>query len=190
DCRHRSVSTLVARFRPGPLDRLLDGIRRQYAEGNRYAGLVRDAREPARAFSRDIIEVRRRTFDDGSYRNDRVVAPALRKLARDDRQIERTGCTHDFDLFLARAMATQRIDRAAHELLDDEFVEPRREDRETELAALQVAFDDFDIHRCGHGAWGSGLGSDAPSIAAIARQLPFDASGSTSRGAGPSPRPR
>jgi hypothetical protein len=55
-------------------------------------------------------------------------------------------------------MATQRIDRSTHEMLDDEFIEPRCENRETELATLQVAFDGFDVHRrLGYWVLGSGL---------------------------------
>ena len=40
---------------------------------------LRDAREPAGAFARDVVEVRGRALDHGAERDDRVVAAALRR---------------------------------------------------------------------------------------------------------------
>ena len=50
-------------------------------------------------------------------------------------------------LMVAGAMATQRVDRALHQLVDDELVEARRQDGKAQLATLQVAFEGLDgIH--------------------------------------------
>src|SRR4051812_7874905 len=65
DRRDRRVSAFVARLGAGTLDGLLDGVRRQHAERDRHAGVLRNSRETARTFTRNVIEVGRRTLDDG-----------------------------------------------------------------------------------------------------------------------------
>ena len=125
DRREGRIRALVAGLGAGALDRLLDRVRRQHAEGDRNAGIVRDTREPAGAFARDVVEMRRRTLDHRAERNDRIVAAWLRQLARDERQVERTGRAHDLDLLVARAVALEHVDRAAHQLIDDEVIEAR-----------------------------------------------------------------
>ena len=111
----RRIGALVARLRSRTLDRLLDGVRRQYAERHRHAGVLRDARESAGALAGDVVEMRRRALDHGAERDDRVVALAERQLARDERQVERAGRAHDLDLLVARAVSPQRVDGAAHQ---------------------------------------------------------------------------
>ena len=101
----RRIGALVAGLGAGALDRLLDGVRRQHAERDRHAGVLRDAREAAGAFAGDVVEVRRRALDHGAERDDGVVALAQRQLARDQRQVERARRAHDLDLLVARAVA-------------------------------------------------------------------------------------
>ena len=144
DRGHRGIRALVAGLGAGALDRLLDGIGGQHAERHRNAGVVRDPRQAAGAFACDVIEMRGRALDDGTERDDGVVAPAQRQLARHDRQVERARRAHDFDLLVAGAMAPEHVDGAAHQLVDDEVVETRGENRKAQFADLQIAFEGFD----------------------------------------------
>jgi hypothetical protein len=93
------------------------------------------------------------TFDDCTQPNDCVIVPTQSQLARYQRQIECTGRTYDVNLFIGSTVTPQGVDRPVHQLLHDEAIETGSENCETQLAHLQITFDDFDGIHVRH-SWG------------------------------------
>ena len=83
------LGAFVAGLRPGPLDGLLDGIRRDDAEDDRHAGLQGRLGRSLGHFPGDKVVVGRRASDDGAQTDDGVVGTALGQLLRDEGRLER-----------------------------------------------------------------------------------------------------
>src|SRR5205085_4670003 len=101
----------------------------------------RDARKSRGALPRHIVEMRRLAADHCTQREQRIVAARQCQFAHDDWNIECPGNTYDLDLLVGSAMPFQGVQRAADERLDDEIVETRRDEGETQIAGQQLPFD-------------------------------------------------
>src|ERR1700734_4015335 len=143
--RERSVRTLVARLAARAIDRLLDGVGGQYAEADGHARFERDARESGSTLAGDIIEMRRLAANDRTEGDQGLVAPRLRQLARDDRNVEGARHAYDLDLLLRRPVALQRIHRTAYQRLDDEIVESRHDQGEAQIAHDEIALGHLEL---------------------------------------------
>jgi hypothetical protein len=91
------------------------------------------------------VEVRRRPAYDGAECDYGVKATARRRAPRNKRQVKCAGYADELNLFFACAVPEQRIDCAAHQVLDDAVVEPRRDQRKAQVARQQIALGDFDV---------------------------------------------
>ncbi len=103
----RSFFTFVASFRTGTLYRLLDRIDRQYALADRYAMLLTRSRDAFDAFTRDIIEMRCATTDDGTKGNDAIDTTRGRDLVHGNRHFECPGNTNNLDIGIGRTVLPQ-----------------------------------------------------------------------------------
>ena len=94
-------------------------------------------RDAARALAGDVVEMRRRTADDGAEGDDAVATPRCRDPLDGERHLEGAGDPHQFDVGIAGTVPAQRRYRGSHERVDDEVVEARRDDREADVASDQ-----------------------------------------------------
>ena len=101
----------------------------------------RSSGDAARGLAGDVIEVRRGAADHRAERDHRVDAAAIDHAAHDLRQLPGAGAAHDRDVVRVAARAHDRVERARDQRLDDEPVEPARDDREPQAGGGQGAFD-------------------------------------------------
>src|ERR1700674_5322494 len=76
---------------------LLDGVRREEAEGDGNAGLERRELQPRRRLAGDKVEMGRLAADHAAERDDARVPAGLREGHRRQRELERAGHRHDRD---------------------------------------------------------------------------------------------
>ncbi len=131
----------------------------EHAEGDRHAGLVRDARKAGGALAGDIVEVRGLAADHGAERDHGVVAAGCGDAPHHGRQVVGARHADQLEAGLQRAARDQRLHRAGDEALDDVFVEARRDERYAQVADPQVALD--NANRV-HAASISGAGALTP----------------------------
>src|SRR5581483_4301489 len=149
DRDERRFRALVRAFiRPRALERLLERIHREHAERDRYAGLRADLRRTARAFARDIFEMRRVAANDGAERDQCVVFAAVRERLERDGDLERARHAHHLDVAPRGPVTRQRVQRAGEKLLAHQFVESGKHDSEADIASIESALHTADLrHR-------------------------------------------
>ena len=126
----------------GLLVLLLDRVDRQHAAHDRHPGLEGDVAEALHARAGDVVEVRGGAPDHGAEGNDGLMAAAGRERLGGDGQLERTRHAHDVDRIVRNPVPTQDVERALHELLDDEAVEPGSEQRKARIPSIrEIALD-------------------------------------------------
>jgi len=138
DRRERGVEALVAGLRSGPLERLLDGIGGEHAEAHGDVGGGRGRGDPVGGLPGDVVEVRRGAADHRTERDHRIDAAARDHLAHDLRQLPRSRAAHDRHRVGLPTGPHDRIERAGDQRLDDQAVEPARDDREPEPSGDRV----------------------------------------------------
>ncbi len=114
----------------GALPRLLGGVARDQTEPDRHAGVERRERHRPRGLGTDVLEVRRPPADHAAERGQRDVAARLRRLARQQAELEGAGCRDHVDVLGRDAGVAHGVERAVQELLDDLGVVAARDDRD------------------------------------------------------------
>ena len=100
--------------------------------------------DAAARFAGHVVEMRRRAADDAAERDQRVVAAARGQLLDGERCLERARHANDLDVAGSDAVLQQRADGGVEQSIDDEVVEPRRDDAEAQAARVEVAFERLD----------------------------------------------
>src|SRR5512141_2732980 len=134
--RHRGVPPLVPVLAAGTIHRLLERVGREHAEDHRDTGRLRPLADAERGLLGHVVEVRRLAPDHGAEADHRRVPAARRQAPRDERQLERAGNPREVDVLIGGALGTEALERARHELADDDLVEPGRDDGEPASAGL------------------------------------------------------
>ena len=134
------VRAAVARLGAGALDGLFDVFHGDDAVDDGDAGLHADLGEGFRDLAVNGGGVRGGALDDHAERDHGVVVAALRELGDRERELEGPGHPRLGDVRAGASVADDRVDRAAEELGDEEFVETSADDRDFEPGGVEVAF--------------------------------------------------
>src|SRR5262249_58182373 len=137
--------SLVPAFRPGPINRLLEGVAGEYSENGRDAAFHPGLRDAFGCFLRDIVIMRCLAADHGSQADHGVIAAAAAEFARDHRDLAGTRHAHHFYTLRRAAGALETVDGAGQQALGDEAVEPADDDGEFQAGGDQVAFHNSNL---------------------------------------------
>src|SRR6185312_7352022 len=121
--RYSGIPALVSVYPSSASERLIHGVARQQPEADRDAGVDAHQREAARRLTRNEIEVRRIAPNDRAECDERIVASALARAPRGERQFPRAGHPDHIDVVERHLVRDQRLQGTVYERTCDRFVE-------------------------------------------------------------------
>ena len=138
--RHRCVEAFVAALCARTIDGLLHRVGGQHAHRNRNAGLGRNARQAARSFARDVIEVWSFSTNHRAERNHRVVSTLTCQRFHNERKFPRARNFDNVDIVGRPAHSRQRIQCAGQQAIGNEAVKARDDNSKLQSACVKNAF--------------------------------------------------
>ena len=138
--RQRRLKSLIPHLEPGPINRLLQSLASQNAEGMRHSSLLRRLPNPARHLVHDHAIMRRIPAQQTSDANNGVILPSQSQTPRRQRDLKRPRHPRNIDVFLRSASPNQPVASTQQQPLRNKRIKPRHHNGKPPPRSVKLSF--------------------------------------------------